>query len=302
MLLLSREDVQSVLTMKDAIRAVEEAFRQFALGNVRMPVRSSVTIQQHKGLMLTMPAYVGGVEALGQKIVTVYPENLSKHDLPTILATVQLLDPETGECLAVLEGTYLTAMRTGAASAIATKYLARRDSSHIAVFGAGVQAETQLEAISEVRRIELAKVYDPVGQRVTEYCQRMSKRIGIEVKCAQNAQEALRDSDIVICASTSRTPVFNGEWLEPGMHINGIGSHTSDTRELDTVTIQRSKVVVDSRESALAEAGDLLLPIAENAISSEHIWAELGDIIIGKREGRTSDQEITLFKSVGIAI
>ena len=301
--MLSREDVQSVLTMKDALGAVEEAFRQFALGTVRMPVRSSISIEQNNGIMLTMPAYIGGdMNALGQKVVTVYPENPTKNNLPTTLATVQLLDPKTGECLAVMDGTFLTAMRTGAASGVATKYLARANSQTVAMFGAGVQAETQLEAIAEVRRIKAAKVFDTVTQRASQYCERMSKKLRIDVKQGKSARDTLRGSDIVICASTSRVPVFDGEWLEPGMHINGIGSHTPDTRELDTTSVRRSRVIVDSREAALKEAGDLIIPFAEKAITPSQIWGELGEVIVGRREARTSDQEITLFKSVGLAL
>ena len=303
MLLLSREDVQSVLTMKDAIEAVEEAFEQYALGNVKMPVRSSISVEQNRGIMFTMPAYIGGeMNALGQKVVTVYPDNPAKHNLPTILATVQLLDPKTGECLAVMDGAFLTAMRTGAASGVATKYLAGSNSATVAVFGAGVQAETQLEAVAEVRRIESAKVFDTATQRASQYCESMSKKLKINVRQSADPRETLHGSDIVICASTSRVPVFNGEWLELGMHINGIGSHSPDTRELDTTSVRRSKVVVDSREAVLKEAGDLIIPIAEKAISSEHIWSELGEVVLGKKKGRTSDQEITLFKSVGLAL
>ncbi len=303
MLLLSRQDVQSLLTMKDAIRAVEEAFKQFALGNIEMPIRSSISIEQNKGIMLTMPAYIAGdMNALGQKTVTVYAENPSRKNLPTILAMVQLLDPETGECLAVMDGAFLTAMRTGAASGVATKYLARTNSSTVAVFGAGVQAETQLEAMAEVRRIKAAKVFDTVTQRVIQYCERMSKRLKIDVEQGTSPRDTLRGADIVICASTSRVPLFNGEWLELGMHVNGIGSHTPDTREIDTTAVRRAKVIVDSLQVALREAGDLIIPIAERAISFEHIWSELGDVVLGRKKGRTSDQEITLFKSVGLAI
>jgi len=303
MLLLSRDDVQSVLSMKDAITAVEEAFKEFARGMVEMPVRLSIPVERYGGVMLTMPAYIGGTfDALGQKVVTVYPENQEKCKLPTILATVQLFEPKSGNCIAVLDGTIITAMRTGAVSGVATKYLALNDSKSVAVLGAGVQAETQLEAVAEERSIEVAKVYDPVEQRKALYCEKMSRKLGIVVSAARDPRQAIRGSDIVICASTARTPVFKGEWLEPGMHINATGSHTPDTRELDTATIKRSKVVVDSREAALKEAGDLLIPIGEKSISSQHIWAELGEIILGKKEGRTSSQEITLFKSVGLAL
>jgi ornithine cyclodeaminase/alanine dehydrogenase len=289
--------------MKDAINAVEEAFKEFVLGTVEMPVRVSVPVERYSGVMLTMPAYIGGAfDALGQKVVTVYPENREKYNLRTILATVQLFDSKSGECIALLDGTIITAMRTGAVSGVATKYLAPKDSKSAAVFGAGVQAQTQLEAVVEERSIEVARVYDPVEQLAREYCEKMSKKLGINVSAARDPSQAVRGSDILICASTARTPVFKGEWLRPGMHINAIGSYTPDTRELDTATIKRSKVIVDSRTAALKEAGDLLIPIGEKAISSRHIWAELGEIILGKKEGRTSSQEITLFKSVGLAL
>jgi ornithine cyclodeaminase/alanine dehydrogenase len=170
------------------------------------------------------------------------------------------------------------------------------------VFGAGVQAETQLEALTEVRRIEAAKVFDSVKGRASQYCERMSKKLKINLKEGADARDTLRGSDIVICASTSRVPVFNGDWLEFGMHVNGVGSCTPDTRELDTVSVRRSKVIVDSRDEVLREAGDLIIPIAENAITPEHIRSELGRVILDRTKGRTSDQEITLFKSVGLAI
>lgn len=207
MLLLSREDIQSLLTMDDAIRAVEEAFRQFALGNVKMPVRSSISVEPNDGIMLTMPVYIGGeMNALGQKVVTVYPDNSTKNNLPTILASVQLLDPETGQNLALMDGTSLTAIRTVAANGIA-KYLARTDSTTVAIFGAGVQAETQLEAVAEVRKIKGAKVFDMMTQRAVAYCERMSKKLKIDVKPSSSPRNTLRGSDIVICASTSRTGV-----------------------------------------------------------------------------------------------
>lgn len=288
--------------MKDAIHAVEYAFKLSAQGHVRMPPRASIMIDQHRGQMLAMSAYIGGaIDALGQKIVTVYPENRSK-DLPTILAVVQLFDPKSGECLSVMDGTYLTAVRTGAVSGVATKYLARRDAERVTVFGAGVQAESQLEAMKEVRGILRARVFDPIAARAIRYSEGMSEKLGIKIEVAQTPKDALREADIIICASTSSTPVFSGHWLEAGAHINAIGSHNPATRELDTDAVRRSKVVVDSREAALREAGDLLIPIAEQAITADHVWAELGEIVAGEKTGRDSDQEITLFKSVGLAI
>jgi len=302
LLLLTRRDVESLLTMGEAIRAVEKAFELSAASNVRMPVRSSIVIEQHNGQLLSMPAYIGGsTDALGQKIVTVYPEN-RRRNLPTIFAVIQIFDPESGICLSVMDGTYLTAVRTGAASAVATKYLARRGAQNVAIFGAGVQAESQLEAMNEVREILRAKVFDPVSAVASRYSERMSKKLGFEIEVAESPKEAIHDADIVICATTSTTPVFSGRWLKPGTHINAIGSHNPGTREVDTESVRRSKVVVDSREAALREAGDLIIPISEKAITVDHIWAELGEVVAGQKSGRESDEEITMFKSVGLAI
>ncbi len=252
--------------------------------------------------MLSMPAYIGGeIGALGQKVVTIYANNPTENNLPTILGTVQLLDPNSGSCLAVMAANALTAIRTGAASAVATEYLATENANTIALFGVGGQAATQLEAICIVRDIRQIKVYAPTREHVTRFCREMSQRLESKISAAMNPNEAIENCDIIVCATTSKTPVFDGKLLESGTHLNGIGSHTPDARELDTISILKSKVVVDSRESALAEAGDLIIPLTKGVISVEHIWAELGEIIAGKKKGRTSEDEITLFKSVGIA-
>jgi ornithine cyclodeaminase/alanine dehydrogenase len=201
-----------------------------------------------------------------------------------------------------MNGTYITAVRTGAASGVATRILARPDASTAGIIGAGVQAKTQLEAVAAVRPIREARVFDVIPEAADRYAAEMSEKLGIRVTRADTAEAAVRDMDVVCAASTSKTPVVLGAWLNPGAHINGVGSHSVDARELDTEAIVRSKVVVDTTDAALAEAGDLITPIQEGAITADHIHAELGDMITGKKPGRTSDQEITLFKSQGIAI
>ena len=259
-LLLTRADVESALTMTDAIDAVEEAFRQQQLGTAQLPLRTPIRIPQHKGIALFMPAYIGGMDALGMKVVTVYPENPSRHGLPTILATVLLNDPRTGQLIALMDGAFLTAMRTGAASGVATKYLARPNAQVVGIFGAGIQAQTQLRATCAVRPIIEARIYDPMSELVGKFCRDMSAALGINVRAAATAREAVEGCDIIVTASTSKTPVFDGQWVAPGTHINGIGSHSLDARELDSLTVQRSKVIVDLRSAALAEAGDLVTP------------------------------------------
>jgi ornithine cyclodeaminase/alanine dehydrogenase len=286
--------------MEDCIGAVESAFREYAMGNVVMPTRSSVDVAGH-GIMFSMPSLVAD-SALAVKIVTVFPENPNKHQLPTVIANVTVLDPETGKCLAFMSGTTLTALRTGATTGLATKLLSRQNAARLAIFGSGVQAEYQLEAIASVRELERVIVYSPHQEHARRFASRMSSKLNAKVDCAGSSEDALRGADIIVAATTSRSPVFDGRSVAPGTHINGVGSHTPDVRELDSVTIQRSKVVVDSRNAALVEAGDLIIPMREGIVTSNNIWAELGEVLIGKRPGRMHDQEITVFKSVGIAI
>ena len=281
---------------------MQKAFREVGHGNARMPRRQLTEISEHGGLMLSMQAYIGGeIGALGQKVVTIYANNTTENNLPTILGNVQLLDPASGKCLAIIAANALTAIPTGAASAVATQFLATENSDTLALFGVGAQAATQVEAICVVRDIRQINVYAPTRGHVTRFCREMSRRLESKMCPALNPNETIKNCDIVVCATTSKIPIFDGELLEPGTHLNGIGSHTADARELDTTAILKSKVVVDSRESALAEAGDLIIPLTKGLISIEHIWAELGEIVAGKKEGRTSEDEITLFKSVGIA-
>lgn len=303
-LLLTRKDVETVLTMPDAIAAVEEGFRQLALGNVIMPQRTVIRIPEYHGLHLGMPAYIGGSEgggALALKVVTVYPDNPSQYGLPTTLGTLLLNDPRTGALMAIMDAGFLTAMRTGAVSGVATKYLAREDARSVGVFGAGVQARTQLMAVCQVRPIERALVYDPVQEAREKYAAEMSERLSIPVEPTGDPRACV-ENDIIVTASASKTPVFEGVWLAPGTHINGIGSHSPDGRELDTETIRRAKVVPDYAPACLAEAGDLIIPIQEGAITEEHIHADLGQVVAGIKPGRESSDEITLFKSVGLAV
>lgn len=300
---ISSKDLMVALPMGDAIRAVEEGFRKMAQGRAVIPQRVQLNIEEYNGVMLYMPAYIKGQDALVIKEVSVYPEN-SKRGLPTIQGTVLLNDPRNGKLLAIIDGGALTAIRTGAATGVATKYLARSDATTASIFGAGTQARTQLEALVEVRGIRKVKVYDLLPEAATSYSTRMSRELGIDVVVAKDPREAVNKADVIVTATTSRTPVIKGEWLETGTHINGIGSHYPNTRELDTSTILRAKgkIVVDSREACLKEAGDIIIPIKEGAITEVDIHAELGEIINGTKVGRTSDREVTLFKSVGLAV
>lgn len=299
--MLTRDDLEKVLSMKDVIGVVEKAFAELARGTAHVPLRPKIFLEKYRGVMLYMPSYLSEMDALGMKVVSVYEEN-TQLGLPTIFAMVLLNDPKTGAPLSLMEGGFITAMRTGAASGVATKYLARKDASVVGVIGTGAQARTQLWAVCEVRNIEKVYAYDIILERAKKYAKEMSRRLNVEIIPVDSAESATRNVDILILATTAKEPVIEGDWINPGTHINSIGWMGKDARELDSKTVKRAKVVVDSREAVLAESGDIIIPIKEGVITADHIYAELGEIIIGNKPGRISDEEITLWKSVGLAI
>jgi ornithine cyclodeaminase/alanine dehydrogenase len=301
-LLLSKNEVNSLLSMRECIDAVEEAFREFATGAATMPNRVSLPIPVQGGWLGVMPAYLARTGSLTTKIVTVYPQNLATHRIPNVLAVVLLNDVETGRIQAIIEGSQITAMRTGAVSGVATKYLARANSNRVGLFGAGGQSRKQLQAIREVRKIDSVKVYDTNKDLAKSFALEVLAEKTIAVSVASEPDEVVQNSDIIVTATTSPTPVFNGRLLRPGTHINAIGAYTPTAREVDSVTVSSSKIVVDSIEAALEEAGDILIPLKEGVLRRESIWGELGEVITGRKRGRTSEDETTLFKSVGLGI
>ena len=286
--------------MKECINAVEDAFRELSTGTAKMRNRVSLPIPIEDGWLGVMPALLADVGSLTTKIVTVYPHNLRARSIPNVLAVVVLNNVETGQVDAIMDGTYITAMRTGAVSGVATKYLARPDAGRVGLFGAGVQARKQLQAIREVRKVESVRVYDKDLDLAKKLQASLDK--GVEAYVDKDPNNVVENSDIIATATTSPTPVFDGRLLRPGTHINAIGAFTPTTREVDTATVSTSKIVVDSIQSALEEAGDILIPMKEGAIRNSDIWAELGEIVTGKKDGRTSEKERTLFKSVGLGI
>jgi ornithine cyclodeaminase/alanine dehydrogenase len=299
-LILNRSEVASVLKMKDCMDVVEAAFAELSDGTAVLPLRTAITPPD--GLALYMPAYLKKMGALACKVVTVYKNNPSKHNLPTTIGKVLLQDPETGDVMCIMDGGYLTAVRTGAASGVATKYLARKEDGQTAgIFGAGVQAKMQLWAVAEARNLKKAFVYDLSDEAVEKFIKEMSEKLNIEVFKANSPNDILQ-ADIICAATSSSTPIFDGRLVKAGAHINGIGSHTPNARELDTEIIKRSKFVGDSREACFKEAGDIIIPVSEGAISESHFYAELGELITGKKSGRINNEEITIFKSNGLAI
>jgi alanine dehydrogenase len=300
-LILNREEVISVINMNDCMDAVEKAFTELANGTAVLPLRIGITPPD--GLSLYMPAYLKEMKALACKVVTVYKNNPSKHNLPTTIGKVLLQDPETGDVKCIMDGGYLTAVRTGAASGVATKYLARKDIGQVAgIFGAGVQAKMQLKAIVLARDIKYAIVHDVIEERIDKFIKELSGELNIEIKKAKSPDEILAQADIICTATSSANPIFDGSKVKEGTHINGIGSHTPGARELDSAIVKRSKFIGDSRTACFSEAGDIMIPLKNGEITEEHFYAELGEIITGKKPGRVNAKEITLFKSNGLAV
>ena len=293
-LFINSEDVKSLLDMQDFVESVEDSYRLLGQGAIRMLPRIYVDSENRPGFLKLMPANVGSLNVGGLQVYT-----SGTHQ--GVQKVILLFDEQTGALKAVIEADRVSWMRTGAASGVATKYLARQDAKVVGIFGSGRQARSQLLAISAVRKIERAKVYSPNPEHRRQYCQEMEKMLGVEVVPVAEPREAVVGSDIISTATLSRKPVFDGDWLEAGTHINAIGAHYSDRHEVDETVVIRSKFVVDSRERALKEEGELLIPIQKGMITADHIYAELADIVAGKTDGRKSDADITLFTSGGMA-
>ena len=287
--------------MAEAIVAMKSAFAQLSDATAVAPLRHHISTK--KGTTLVMPAYLPESSALAVKVVSVFPENAQQGE-PIIYGMVLALDSETGRPLALLEGQTLTAIRTGAGSGAATDLLARADASVVAIIGSGVQARTQLEAVCAVRNIREVRVYSPTIAHAEIFAREMAGTYGIpdNVRVVESSATAVADADIVCPATTSSTPVFDGNLLKAGAHVNAVGAYLPSMQEVDVVTIQRSLVVVDQTEAVLAEAGDLVIPLQEGDIDQSYIHAELGEIVNGQKSGRTHPDQITYFKSVGNAV
>ena len=305
MIVLNAEDVRQALPMDQTIRAVKRAYAALSDGRAEIPQRLPLKVSPHEGTCLFMPAFVQDEkgEALAVKAVSVFPHN-AQLGLAILQGVVLVLEPSTARPLALLEGATLTAMRTGGASGAATDLLARKESSTAAIFGAGVQARTQLEAVCTVRPIETVWIYDLSREKVEALIAEMAGKgpVPNDLRAAKSPQQAVAEADIICAATTSTTPVFEDSDLKPGVHINGVGSYTRAMQEVPAETIQRSLIVVDSRETVLEEAGDLVQPIEQGLITLDHIHAELGEIVLNRKTGRASPDQITYFKSVGNAV
>jgi ornithine cyclodeaminase/alanine dehydrogenase-like protein (mu-crystallin family) len=291
--------------MVDAIDAMRVAFQALSAGSAQMPQRLAVELQE-QGIVLLMPSllHTSREHSFGVKLVTQMPKNPARN-LPRSYATVFLLDAITGKTLAVLEGGWLTAMRTGAASGLATGLLARRDADILALFGAGAQAVTQVLAMHTVRPLREVRVVNRSDEHYHTLVVTLQNLLGKHcppVYRAQSATEALTGALLVVCATVATEPLFHWRDIAAGAHINAIGAYTPAMCEVDGETIAHARIVVDQREAALTEAGDLLQPLAQGMIAGSESWTELGDLVIGKQPGRQNGEEVTFFKSVGLGV
>jgi alanine dehydrogenase len=300
MLVLSRRDLERLLTPSDVIAALGAAFREYAAGRARVLPRAIMPMGRH-GVFLSMVSALPRRRALGTKLVTVVPGNRARG-LPTIHASYLLIDPETGAPLALMEAGFLTAIRTGATSALAARHLARPDSRVVACFGAGVQAAFQLRCLQAVLGIGEVRVVGRSPRRAQAFAARMRATLGVPVDATRDRRLAVREADVITCATTSATPVFSGRDLVPGTHVDAVGAFRPTRREVDTETVRRARVVVDTYAGAWEEAGDILIPLRARAITRRHVRAELAGLVGGRAGGRVSPREITLFKSVGFAL
>jgi len=302
-LLLSGHDVRALLPMNECIGVMEGALRSVTDGSSVLPLRTVMRLNGTPNAFAAMPAVVGkGAGAsLGAKIITVFPGNdATPYD--SHIGVVLLFDAEHGKLLAIADASSITAIRTAAVSGLATRLLAREDAKELTILGAGVLAMPHLKAVRCVRDIKRVRVWSRSGERAKEFAVRARKQFDVEVVVAASAREAVEGADVICTITAARTPVLEGSWLTPGAHVNAVGASLPIARELDTAAVVRSRLFVDRRESTMSEAGDFLIPRSEGAITDAHILGELGDLLAGSVKGRAGRDDITLFKSLGLAV
>ena len=301
MLLLSETDVRHLLSMDDLIQSMESALSEFSSGRTLQPLRTVLEVGPSHAFFGVMPAFMPASGALGTKLVTVFGSN-ADIGLPSHLATILLMDSTTGELLSVMDGRYITEARTAAVSAVSARLLAREDAGVLAVLGSGVQARSHVRAFSHVRALRDVRVWSPNETNRRTFAEEMHREIAAPISPVASVRDAVDGADLVVVATASREPVLQSSWIADGAHIAAVGACRPDHRELDTALVKRARVFVDSRTGALAEAGDLVLPIREGAIDASHIAGELGQLAAGSVAGRQSPGDVTLFKSLGMAV
>lgn len=304
MLLLSREDIKKVFSIKDAIEADKKAFQLVVEGKCDAPLRTNIQAPKHEGCFLFMPAYVEDMETASLKIINIFPHNID-NGIPSSPAQVFLIDGKTGIVIAVLDGTYVTQLRTGAASGAAFDILAKKECRIGALIGTGGQAATQLEAMMAARKLEEVRVYDLNYERTKAFADRMQEELkdyGTKIIAVQSSEEAIDDADLLITVTPSSKPVFDGTKIKAGATISCVGAYQHHMQEMDPAILTRaSKIYFDSEDAVLSESGDILIPLEEGIITKEDFTGDLGDVINGKVIGRENDEEIIVFETVGVA-
>ncbi|MGB1253065.1 MAG: ornithine cyclodeaminase family protein [Candidatus Promineifilaceae bacterium] len=301
-LILNHREVRDLLPMDECIAALERAFVTLDEGDALQPLRWPMFLPDRSGLLGMMPGFLGGdVDMMGIKTVSVMPGNHGT-EYDSHQGTIMLFEKTHGVLKAIVDATEVTAIRTAAASGVATKLLAREDSAELAIIGSGVQARSHLTAMLAVRAIQRVRVYSPNAQRLAAFADWALRRHEVVVEISADVQSAVTNADIICTTTSAATPILMGDWLSAGVHINAVGSSVKHTRELDTAAVVNAALFVDYRDSTINEAGDFLFPKQEGAIDDDHIVAELGEILSGKAAGRSSAEQITLFKSLGLAI
>lgn len=303
MLLLSREDIKSVVTMKDMIEADKTAFKMTVDGTVKTPLRTVID-GKYDGAFLFMPAYAPELDAAAMKVIDIFPHNVDNGKM-TSPAQVMLIDGKDGYVIALLDGTYVTQLRTGASSGAAFDLLAKKDCKRGALIGTGGQAATQLEAMLVARKLDEVKIYDLNAERCQAFAEQMQKELvdyGAKITAAESSDECIEDADLIITVTPSAKPVFDGTKVKEGATISCVGTYEPHKHEMDPAILPRaSKIICDSKEAALSETGDLLIPIKEGIISETDILGSLGDVINGTIKGRENDDEIIVYETVGVA-
>lgn len=301
-LVLNHEQIRELLPMRNCVELMADALSALARGEVFQPLRTIIRPPEARGLLGLMPAYRSGEHgAFGMKAICVFPENPAKGK-DAHQGAVMLFNRETGELLALMNASEITATRTAAVSAVATRLLAREDAHQLGVIGAGVQGRAHLVALAEVRSITSARVACRNIEHAHELVREMQPRFLFPIDAVETNEQAVRGADLIVTATSSQEPVINKGWISPGAHVNAIGTHSPNSREIDSATMAAARIFADRRESALNESGDYLLAAKEGLIDADSILGEIGELLIGTKTGRTSETEITLFKSLGLAI
>jgi len=300
-LIVNQSEVAQLLPMDECMDVMTETLSALAGGKAILPLRPIMWLPERVGALGMMPSYLGNIDAMGVKVITVFPGNLNT-EYDSHQGVVMLFETKNGRLLSIMDASEITGIRTAAVSGVATRVLAREDADDLAILGSGVQAVTHLSAMLQARKIRRVRVWSRDIEHARHFADRESQRHNMAIEVSATAQEVVKDASIICTTTSSPEPVLLGDWLAPGAHINAVGSSVPHTRELDTAAVVKSRLFADRRESTLNEAGDFLIPRKEGAITDAHIQGEIGEILIGKIAGRKSADEITLFKSLGLAV